>query len=77
MKQADQLTVNPMLTDAFSWTDKVRISREYGKSIRRRIAEKFECYRQRFYSLCLVMAVGGVFLAGSYLFFVQLARYGW
>ena len=77
MKQADQLAVPPMLTDAFSWADKVRFSREYGKSVRRRITEKFEGYRQRFYSLCLVMAVGGVFLAGSYLFFIQLARYGW
>ena len=77
MKQADQLTVPPMLTDAFSWADKVRISRDCGKSVRRRIVEKFESYRQRIYSLGLVIAIGGVFLAGSYLFFVQLARYGW
>ena len=77
MKQADQLTADPMLTDAFSWEHKVRFSREYSKSVKQRIIDKFECYRHRFCSVCLVMAVGGVFLAGSYFFFVQLARYGW
>ena len=77
MKQANQLTAAPMLTDAFSWADKVRFSREYGKNLKQRIALKLGDYKQRLYSLCLVVAVGGVFLAGSYLFFIQLARYGW
>ena len=77
MKQANEMTAHPILTDAFSWSGKFKFSRKRTTKLQQRITNTLVNQAKYLVSIGMVLLIGGLFLAGSYLFFVQLAKYGW
>lgn len=75
MKQAHELTAQPDFADMSSWlAGNPKIFRTVLKKLR---SAKLKESRRLIQSGTAALAVALLFLAGSYLFLVQLAEYGW
>ncbi len=77
MKQAQNLTAGTIIGGTFCWSSLIRpVSISY-KNFRDKIIGRLPDLRSLLFSVAMILMIGGVFLTGSYLFLVQLAKYGW
>lgn len=77
MKQIPELTASPTFTDTFSWSATIKPTRFSFTVLKQKAVEQISCHRCLLLSGAATLLISGLFLAGSYLFFIQLAKYGW
>jgi len=77
MKQAHNLTAGTIISGTFGWSSIIKPTRISFRGLREKIIERANHYRSLFFTLITIVLIGGLFLSGSYLFFIQLAKHGW
>jgi len=77
MKQAPDLTINSIFSETFNCLEKRKNIRTSFGIIRKKVASRLSHHRHLFWSTAMIALVGVLFLTSSYLFFIQLATYGW
>jgi hypothetical protein len=77
MKQAHNLTAGTIISGTFCWSSIIKPTRISFRGLKEKINERATHYRSLFITLATIALIGGLFLSGSYLFFIQLAKHGW
>lgn len=77
MKQAHHLTVGHIISGSLCWNTIVKPARISLQGVKHKIVERIDHYRSIFTLLATIFFIGVLFLAGSYLFLMQLAQHGW
>ncbi len=77
MKQAHNLGAGTIISETLCWTSIIRPIRISLKVLRKQMADCISHYRSHVFSLAATLLIGALFLSGSYLFLLQLAKHGW
>lgn len=77
MKQAQDLTAGTIISETVCWSSITKPVRITLKDIKEKIAERLSNCRSLIFTLVTILLYGGLFMSGSYLFLVQLAKHGW
>ena len=77
MKQAQELTSLAIFSASTTWQRQRRPAREITARLKQKAAELLCMHRPLLLSVAATLAISMLFLACSYLFFTQLANYGW
>ncbi len=77
MKQVHNLSAGTIISDTFCWASIIRPIRTSSKVLIKQLAECISNCRSHVFSLAATLLIGGLFLSGSYLFLLQLAKHGW
>jgi len=77
MKQTYDMTAQPGLSERLSWVMKKEDAEALAKRLKRKISTALPRLRQLLITGAATLFLSCLFLAGSYLFFSQLAAYGW
>ena len=77
MKQAHNLTAGTIISGTFGWSSIIKPTRISFRGLKDKISERANHYRSLFFTLVTIALIGGLFLSGSYLFLIQLAKHGW
>ena len=77
MKQVHNLSAGTIISETLYPTSILRPIRISLKVLKKQITEYLDTYRAQLFSLAAALLVGALFLSGSYLFLVQLAKHGW
>ncbi len=77
MKQVHNLSAGTIISDAPCPTSIIRPIQISLRVLKKQVAEYLGNYRTHFFSLAAALLIGALFLSGSYLFLLQLAKHGW
>lgn len=80
MKQTYELTPQPVFAELISWVARKEVAQAHLGNLKEFIARRaarLPNRRQLLLTGAATLFLSGLFLAGSYLFFSQLATYGW
>ena len=77
MKQTYELTAQPIFTELLAWMVRKEDAGPVARWLRQKIKSRFPGLVHVLITGAATLFLGGLFLAGSYLFFTQLATYGW
>lgn len=77
MKQTYELTAQPIFTELLAWMVKKEVAGPAARRLREKIGSRFPGLVHVLVTGAATLFLGCLFLAGSYLFFTQLATYGW
>jgi len=77
MKQAQNLTAGTIISETVCWSSITRPVRVTLDGVKGKIVERLRNCRSVIFTLVTILLYGGLFMSGSYLFLVQLAKHGW
>ena len=77
MKQTYELTAQPIFTGLLSWVVKKEDAEAFLRILKHKIRARLPGHRQILITGAATLFLSCLFLGGSYLFFTQLAAYGW
>ena len=77
MKQTHDITANHDFPDSFAWPEKNQFFLKSLYRWRQKTRKVLDTFKNYVQSTVIYFAICALFVSGSYLFFVQLAEYGW